>query len=37
MFQITFEGRVSSRSFDGSVDVSLKKSSDVYHLSFQIR
>ena len=32
VFQITFKGRVPTRSFDGSIDASLPTSSQVYHL-----
>ena len=36
VFQITFNGRVSTRSFEGSIDVSLPTSSQVYNLSGQV-
>ena len=35
VFQINFKGMVSTRSFEGSIDVSLPTSSQVYHLFCQ--
>ena len=37
VFQITFKGRVPTMSFEGSTDVSLPISSQVYHLFCQVR
>ena len=37
VFQITFKGRVSTRSFEWSIDVGLSSSSQVYHLFCQVR
>ena len=36
VFQVSFKGRVSSRSFEGSIDVSLS-TSQVYHLRYLVR
>ena len=37
MFQITFKSREPTRSFEGSIDVSLPTSSQVFHLFCQVR
>ena len=37
VFQITFKGRVSTRSSEGSIDVGLPISSQVYHLFCRVR
>ena len=37
VFQITFKGRVSTVSFEGSIDVGLPTSSQVYHLFCRVK
>ena len=37
VFQITFNGRVPTRSFEGSIDVGLPMFSQVDHLFCQVR